>query len=100
MRNPKMTSDYAREIGLMNQVFDNATFRKDAMSFANVLAQRGSYALAAVKASFSARHSGVVGMNRVTHDLIPAPYHRSAESQALAKASAEKRAPDTDTFGR
>ncbi|WP_417210544.1 enoyl-CoA hydratase-related protein [Antarctobacter sp.] len=100
MRNPKMSAEFAERIGLINQVFDDETFWEDAMAFAREIALRGSYALAAVKGSFSARHSGVVGLSRVTHDLMLAPYYRSEEAKELAKAFAEKREPDTDKFGR
>ena len=100
MRNPKMSADYALEIGMINAVFDDDTFWEETMAFAREVAQRGSYALAAVKGSFAARHSGVVGLSRVTHDLMLAPYYRSEEAKELAKAFAEKRPPDTDKFGR
>ena len=100
MRNPKMSADYALEIGLINAVFPDETFWDDTLAFANEIAERGSYALAAIKASFSARHSGVVGLSRVTHDLMLAPYYRSDEAQELAQAFAEKRKPDPSKFGR
>lgn len=100
MRNPKMTADYARDIGLINEVFPDETFWDDTMTFANEVAERGSYALAAIKASFSARHSGVVGLSRVTHDLMLAPYYRSDEAKELSSAFAEKRKPDPKKFGR
>ncbi len=100
MRNPKMSADYAAEIGLVNAVFDDDSFWDQTLAFANEVAERGSYALAAVKASFSARHSGVVGLSRVTHDLMLAPYYRTEEAKELAAAFAERRKPDTDKFGR
>lgn len=100
MRNPKMSAEYAKEIGLINHVFEDETFWDEVMAFAHEVAERGSYALAAVKASFSARHSGVVGLSRVTHDLMLAPYYRSEEAQELSKAFSEKRKPDPGKFGR
>lgn len=100
MRNPKMSAEYAEQIGLINQVFDDETFWENTMAFATEVAQRGSYALAAVKGAFSARHSGVVGLSRVTHDLMLAPYYRSEEAKELSKAFSEKRPPDTSKFGR
>lgn len=100
MRNPKMTADHAREIGLINQVFSDETFWDETLAFASEVAERGSYALAAVKGSFSARHSGVVGLSRVTHDLMLAPYYRTEEAKELASAFREKRKPDPDKFGR
>ncbi len=99
MRNPKMTADYALEIGLINSVFDDETFWEETMAFANEVAERGSYALAAVKASFAARHSGVAGISRITHDLMLGHYYKSDEAKELASAFAEKRKPDTDKFG-
>jgi naphthoate synthase len=100
MRNPKMSASYALEIGLINAVFDDETFWEETMAFANEVAERGSYALASVKASFAARHSGVVGLSRVTHDLMLAPYYRSEEAKELASAFKDKRKPDTSKFGR
>ena len=100
MRNPKMTAEFAREIGMINHVFPDDTFWEDTMAFANEIAERGSYALAAIKGSFSARHSGVVGLSRVTHDLMLAPYYRTEEAQELSAAFKEKRKPDTDKFGK
>lgn len=100
MRNPKMTADYAAEIGLVNAVYDDETFWDQAMTFANEIAERGSYALAAIKGSFSARHSGVVGLSRVTHDLMLAPYYKSEEAKELSAAFAENRKPDPSKFGK
>jgi naphthoate synthase len=100
MRNPKMTAEYAESIGLINAVFDDATFWEQTLTFATEISQRGSYALAAIKGAFGARHSGVVGLSRVTHDLMLAPYYRSEEARELARAFAEKRPPDPDKFGR
>ena len=86
---------------MINQVFPDDTFWEDTMAFANEIAERGSYALAAIKASFSARHSGVVGLSRVTHDLMLPPYYKSEEAKELSVAfNADKRKPDPDTFGR
>lgn len=99
MRNPKMSADYAKEIGLVNEVYEDDEFWDKAMEFANEVAERGSYALAAIKGSFGARHSGVVGLSRVTHDLMLAPYYRSEEAKELSQAFKEKRKPDTDKFG-
>ena len=63
------------------------------------MAERGSYALASVKASFAARHSGVAGISRITHDLMLGHYYKSDEAKELASAFAEKRKPDPDKFG-
>ncbi len=99
-RNPKIPAEEAARIGLINQVFDDATFWEDTLAYANEVAERGSYALAAVKGSFNARHQGVVGLSRVTHDLILAPYYKSGESKELGESFAERRKPDPSKFGR
>ena len=63
------------------------------------IADRGSFALAAIKGAFLARHGGVAGLSRVSHDLLLAGYLRTEECKELAEAFAEKRSPDTSTFG-
>lgn len=98
-RNPKMTAEHAASIGLINQVFDDETFWEETMAYANEVAERGSYALAAIKGSFNARHQGVIGLSRVTHDLLLGPYYKSQESKELGEAFAERRKPDASKFG-
>lgn len=99
-RNPKMSAEYAKSIGLINEVFDDETFWEQTLAFANEIADRGSYALAAIKGSFNARHQGVIGLSRVTHDLVLGSYYKSEESKELGEAFAEKRRPDPSKFGR
>jgi naphthoate synthase len=99
-RNPKMSAEEAARMGLINQVFDDETFWEETMAYANEVAERGSYALAAIKGSFNARHQGVVGLSRVTHDLILGPYYKSEEAKELGEAFAERRKPDPSKFGR
>ena len=67
--------------------------------YALEVASRGSFALASIKAAFNARHGGVAGLSRVTHDLLLRTYLETDESKELRGAFAEKRAPDTDKFG-
>ena len=42
---------------------------------------------------------GVGGLSRVTHDLLLRPYLDGKEAKELSKSFAEKRRPDSDTFG-
>ena len=64
------------------------------------IAERGSYALASIKAAFNARHGGVSGLSRMAHDLLLRPYLATQESEELSKSFAERRKPDAGTFGR
>jgi naphthoate synthase len=64
------------------------------------VAERGAFALASVKGAFTARHGGVSGLARVTHDLLLRPYLETDESHELSAAFREKRKPDPDTFGK
>ena len=100
MRNPKITAREALEMGLINKVVPDADLERETMKFALEVAERGSYALAAIKAAFSARHQGVSGLARITHDLMLPPYYTGTEEAAeLRQAFAEKREPDSSKFG-
>lgn len=99
-RNPKMSAAYALEIGLINQVVPDGELRAKTREMALEIAQRGAFALASVKAAFTARHGGVSGMSRITHDLLLRSYLGSDESHELSAAFGEKRTPDPETFGR
>ena len=61
--------------------------------------QRGSFALAAIKGAFNARHGGVGGLSRVTHDMLLRAYLDSDESKELREAFGERRKPDPSSFG-
>lgn len=98
-RNPKMTAAYAESIGLINKVVPDADLKSETRAFALEIAERGSFALASIKSAFSARHGGVGGLSRISHDLLLPGYLRSDESKELSKAFGERRSPDTDTFG-
>ncbi len=63
------------------------------------VSERGPYALAAIKHAFLARHGGVAGLSRVTHDLLLRPFLDSKESKELGASFREKRKPDSSTFG-
>lgn len=100
MRNPKITAREALEMGLINKVVPDADLEKETMKFALEVAERGSYALASIKAAFSARHQGVSGLARITHDLMLPPYYNLTEEAAeLRQAFAGKREPDSSKFG-
>ena len=97
--NPKMTAQEAKDLGLVNRVVPDAQFWSAAMAMANEIASRGSYALAGIKASFNARHQGVVGLSRLSHDLVLPLYYRTSEAEELGSAFADKRPPDPKAFG-
>jgi len=98
-RNPKMSADHALQIGLINKVVPDADLAAETRQYAMEIAERGSFALASIKAAFNARHGGVGGLSRLSHDLLLRTYLQSEEHDELAKAFAEKRPPDTDRFG-
>jgi naphthoate synthase len=54
---------------------------------------KAKVALAAIKGAFLARHGGVAGLSRVSHDLLLSGYLRTDEHKELATAFAEKRPP-------
>lgn len=99
-RNPKMTARYALEIGLINAVVPDDKLAEETRKMALEVADRGAFALAAVKGAFNARHGGVSGLSRVTHDLLLRSYLESEESHELSASFAEKRRPDATKFGR
>ena len=68
-------------------------------AFALEIADRGAYALASIKAAFNARHGGVAGLSRMAHDLLLRSYLETDESKELSASFAERRKPDSDTFG-
>ena len=98
-RNPKMTAQDAEAIGLINKVVPDAELADATRTFALEIAERGSFALAAIKAAFNARHGGVGGLSRISHDLLLPGYLRTQESKELSAAFAERRKPDADKFG-
>jgi naphthoate synthase len=97
--NERISAQRALELGLINRVVGDHELRERTQEMATSLATRGSQALAAVKASFSARTGGVSGFARVAHDLLLRHYLESDEAHELGSAFAEKREPDTDKFG-
>ena len=98
-RNPRISAQEALAMGLVNKVVPDDRLKEETRAYALEVAQRGSFALAALKGAFTARHGGVGGLSRITHDMLLRPYLRTDESKELSKSFAEKRAPDTSTFG-
>lgn len=99
-RNPKLTAAEAKEWGLVNHVVPDAQLKEATRTMALEIADRGPLALAAIKGAFNARHGGVAGLSRVTHDLLLRGYLETEEHDELAKAFAERRSPDASRFGQ
>jgi len=98
-RNPMLSAREALEWGLVNHVVPDAELQAFTHKIALEIAERGSFALASIKGAFLARHGGVAGLSRVSHDLLLAGYLRSEECKELGAAFAGKRSPDTSKFG-
>jgi naphthoate synthase len=98
-RNPRIPADEALALGLINKVVPDAELAAETRKFALEVADRGSFALASVKAAFNARHGGVSGLSRMAHDLLLRAYLETEESKELGKSFAEKRTPDHGKFG-
>ena len=98
--NPKMSAAYAKEIGLINRVVPDDQLKEKTREFALEIAERGAFALASIKGAFNARHGGVAGLSRVTHDLLLSQYLGGAEHKELNEAFNAKRAPDPSKFGQ
>ena len=97
--NPRLTAREALAIGLINKVVPDDTLREETRKMALEVAERGAFALAAIKAAFTARHGGVGGLGRLSHDLLLSLYLDTEESKELGAAFREKRKPDPDKFG-
>lgn len=97
--NEKLTARQALDYGLINKVVPDAELATATREMALTLADRGAFALASLKAAFSARHSGVGGLARMAHDLLLRGYLDTEESHELASSFAERRKPDASKFG-
>jgi naphthoate synthase len=97
--NPKISAREALEIGLINKVVPDHELKDATRRYALEIAERGAFALAAIKGAFNARHGGVSGLSRVTHDLLLRGYLESEEQAELAAAFGERRTPDASKFG-
>ena len=97
--NPRISAREALEMGMINRVVPDDKLQEETRKFALEIADRGAFALAAIKGAFNARHGGVSGLSRVTHDLLLRPYLRTDEAHELSASFAERRKPDPTTFG-
>lgn len=98
-RNPKLSAREALEWGLINHVVPDVELKDFTRKIALEIADRGAFALAAIKGAFNARHGGVSGLSRVTHDMLLRGYLETEEHDELAAAFAERRNPDSSKFG-
>ncbi len=98
--NPKIPAHEALALGLINRVVPDDKLKEATRAFALETADRGPFALAAVKAAFNARHGGVSGLARMAHDLLLRSYLESDESHEMSASFAQKRKPDPSKFGR
>jgi naphthoate synthase len=97
--NPRLSAREALEIGLINKVVPDDKLREETRKMALEVAERGAFALASIKAAFGARHGGVGGLGRLSHDLLLRLYLDSEESKELGSAFSKKRKPDPKKFG-
>jgi naphthoate synthase len=74
--------------------------KEETRKYALEVSDRGPFALAAIKSAFGARHGGVGGLARVSHDLLLRSYLDMEESKELAASFGEKRKPDATKFGK
>jgi naphthoate synthase len=98
--NPKISARDALAMGLINKVVPDDRLREETMAWAQEIAERGPFALAAIKGAFNARHGGVGGLSRVTHDMLLRGYLETEESHELSEAFGARRKPDPTKFGR
>jgi len=98
--NPKLTAREAEAIGLINRVVPDDRLKEETRKLALELCERGAFALASVKAAFNARHGGVSGLARLSHDLLLRAYLESDESRELSASMSGKRQLDQSKFGR
>lgn len=99
MLNDRLSAKEAAERGLINRVCPDDQLKEATREMALGVAERGPFALAAIKHAFLARHGGVIGLSRVTHDLLLRPFLDTRESKELGASFREKRKPDSGTFG-
>ena len=98
--NPKISAREALALGLINKVVADDKLKEETRTMALELCERGPFALASLKAAFNARHGGVHGLARMSHDLLLRAYLESDESHELSASFAERRKPDPSKFGR
>src|SRR5258706_8639074 len=83
-RNPKMSAREALELGMINQVVPDDQLAAATREMALEIAERGAFALAAIKAAFTARHGGGRGPPPPPHPLFFCRYLRRGGSHAPA----------------
>ena len=98
--NRKYSATDALAMGLVNEVVPAASLMQRAHEVADELAARSPMALAALKAAFSGKHTGVVGQARLAHDQMLLLYHFTEEAQEVSASFNERRTPDASTFWR
>jgi naphthoate synthase len=98
-RNPKLSAAEALELGLINKVVPYGELKETTRAWALEIAERGPFALASIKGAFNARHGGVSGLARLSHDLLLRQYLEGEESKELSRAFADRRSPDAAKFG-
>ena len=98
--NQKMSAHEAKEIGLINRVVPDDELEAKTREYALEVADRGPMALASIKGAFNARHGGVGGLSRVTHDIALRQYLDSSESKEMSASFKERRKPDYSKFGK
>jgi len=98
--NQKLSAQEAKNIGLINRVVPDDKLKEKTREFALEVANRGSFALASIKGAFGARHGGVAGLSRITHDQLLRGYLDSEESKELSASFSDRRTPDSSKFGK
>jgi naphthoate synthase len=98
--NRKYSAAEALDMGLVNEVVEPDGLRVRVREICEELSDRGPIAIAAVKASFYAMHSGTPGLSRVGLDMLVHQYYRTEESRELGRAFGAKQRPDKDKFYR
>lgn len=97
--NRKYSAAEAKDMGLINRVVPDEELVQRTREYALEVADRGAFALASVKGAFNARHGGVSGLSRVTHDLLLSQYLQTEEAKELKSSFDERRQPDGSRFG-
>ncbi|MFT4569748.1 MAG: naphthoate synthase [Hyphomicrobiaceae bacterium] len=98
--NRKYSAADALAMGLVNEIAAPGQLREHTRALCLELAERGPQALAALKASFHARHAGAAGLSRIALDLLTPSYYASEESKELGRAFAARQSPDKTKFNR
>ena len=99
MLNEKLTAHEALNLGLINKVVPDEDLERATMEMALKICERGPIAIAGIKAAFGARHQGVGGLARLSHDFMLPHYYASEEAKELGESFKARRKPDTSKFG-